>query len=525
MESMQIFAMVFNIPFSYRAAQLRNFFSELLECNGFNIFHYRHRPMCKRIYDDFNDIESKHPSKESACCCIISCKVESYHRLRSSYHLHHWKDDKNRSHPTQCFIYPIFCVTGNDDCTKHNLDREFTVKPCDDKKAGNLYMAFDDIMEFKEMQPPDVMPQGNVGTSSKIFLEYINSCRLPPLVIRKLNLKFKKEGGKYYTSVPYDYSGKQVSQSQPSAVPASAEPARTALRHKILNHTEYVEERQLQQKMQREEERNKPHRKLLTESDTASSSHTAAFPDQLKRTTCLHPFPVCFDSAHSSLVESDGETEEWDRHEAFHDDPANYERNKERLYEEKIELKWEKGGSGLVFYTDAQYWKKLEGDFDEQTTDDWDVDMSEYYEPGTGDKDAQDYIKMRAEDRLRGDIAHLEEVSAFDKPIGSFEQHTKGVGRSVLESQGWKDGQGMGRKEEGRAHIIDTDGQHPRDKRGLGFYGEKVARFVTPRGRKRVSDEAIISTKYDDPADTDESDNLLERKNPHNIKHRGLPKR
>lgn len=51
--------------------------------------------------------------------------------------------------------------------------------------------------------------------------------------------------------------------------------------------------------------------------------------------------------------------------------------------------------------------------------------MSEYYEPGTGDKDARDYIKMRAEDRLRGDIAHLEEVSAFDKPIGSFEQHTK----------------------------------------------------------------------------------------------------
>lgn len=60
-------------------------------------------------------------------------------------------------------------------------------------------------------------------------------------------------------------------------------------------------------------------------------------------------------------VDSDGETEEWDRHEAFHDDPTNYERNKERLYEEEIELKWEKGGSGLVFYTDAQYWKQLEG--------------------------------------------------------------------------------------------------------------------------------------------------------------------
>lgn len=59
--------------------------------------------------------------------------------------------------------------------------------------------------------------------------------------------------------------------------------------------------------------------------------------------------------------QSDEEAEEWDRHEQFYDDPANYEKNKERLFEEKIELKWEKGGSGLVFYTDAQYWKQLEG--------------------------------------------------------------------------------------------------------------------------------------------------------------------
>lgn len=45
----------------------------------------------------------------------------------------------------------------------------------------------------------------------------------------------------------------------------------------------------------------------------------------------------------------------------MYDDPSNQERNKERLYEEEIELKWEKGGSGLVFYTDAQYWQAQEG--------------------------------------------------------------------------------------------------------------------------------------------------------------------
>ena len=64
-------------------------------------------------------------------------------------------------------------------------------------------------------------------------------------------------------------------------------------------------------------------------------------------------------------------------------------------------------------------------DFDEQTTDDWDVDMSEYYEPGTGDKDARDYIKMRKEQRARDDLANLEELSSFDKPIGAFEKHTR----------------------------------------------------------------------------------------------------
>lgn len=55
------------------------------------------------------------------------------------------------------------------------------------------------------------------------------------------------------------------------------------------------------------------------------------------------------------------ECEEWERHEALHDDPSNQERNEERLFEQEIELKWEKGGSGLVFYTDAQFWKQQEG--------------------------------------------------------------------------------------------------------------------------------------------------------------------
>jgi hypothetical protein len=45
---------------------------------------------------------------------------------------------------------------------------------------------------------------------------------------------------------------------------------------------------------------------------------------------------------------------------------------------------WDKAGAdALVWHTDAYYWSKQEGDFDEQTTDDWDVDYSEHFGYGT----------------------------------------------------------------------------------------------------------------------------------------------
>ena len=89
-----------------------------------------------------------------------------------------------------------------------------------------------------------------------------------------------------------------------------------------------------------------------------------------------------FERAGSESGDDNDTCEEWERHEAMYDDVTNQGRNKDRLFEEEMEVVWEKGGSGLVFYTDAQYWHEQEGDFDEQTTDDLNVDMSAYYEDG-----------------------------------------------------------------------------------------------------------------------------------------------
>ncbi len=59
--------------------------------------------------------------------------------------------------------------------------------------------------------------------------------------------------------------------------------------------------------------------------------------------------------------DDDDTCEEWERHEALHNDVTRQERNDERLFESEMEVTWDKGSSGLVFYTDAAYWKELEG--------------------------------------------------------------------------------------------------------------------------------------------------------------------
>lgn len=77
------------------------------------------------------------------------------------------------------------------------------------------------------------------------------------------------------------------------------------------------------------------------------------------------PRPAVWSQTHGSpflpFSQDDDRCEEWERHEALHEDVTRQERTTERLFEEEIELKWEKGGSGLVFYTDAQFWQEEEG--------------------------------------------------------------------------------------------------------------------------------------------------------------------
>ena len=103
------------------------------------------------------------------------------------------------------------------------------------------------------------------------------------------------------------------------------------------------------------------------------------------------------------------------RRQLFNPDDYNYQAGtKERLFESPQEVTWDKGSSGLVFYTDAQYWASLKSD-EERNCDDWDVDMSTYYKDGKPDLDGSHLMEMREQDNLKQGIS--KQKSVFKKRI------------------------------------------------------------------------------------------------------------
>ncbi|MFT7800443.1 G patch domain-containing protein 3 [Arapaima gigas] len=488
-----VYFAVSNIPVKFRSADLRNYFSQFIEDKGFLCFHYRHRPevlkdptVVRRIEDT---AEEQGPSaaagedgaaqtkasgrREKTCCCIVSVRAEEAERFLKMYGGNQWIDSKGDWLGRRCVLKRIKVSENMDESdfpykTRSELKRHIAV-------TENFTEA--DLRSLPEMNPPALMPAGNVGTPVTVFLQLIQACRLPPRLIRKLGLTFPKTGSRRrYGNVPFQYQDTCTIRPEEESVYTAggveiSGPGRIAPPHlgpQRPNISPPVEE--------------------------------SCLPD--------------VEESESDADDDNDRCEEWERHEALHEDVTSQERSKERLYEEEIELKWEKGGSGLVFYTDAQYWQEEDGDFDEQTADDWDVDMSVYYDKDGGDMDARDYVHMRYERRQR---EGLERGSNAQHPMGSFEKFTKGVGRRVMERQGWKEGQGLGSSQLGMAEALEGEGQHPKCKRGFGYHGEKLSSFIP--AKKQCSD-FLISTVYDQPRSVDQGDILLRRQPPTSMKYR-----
>nr|XP_046256170.1 G patch domain-containing protein 3 [Scatophagus argus] len=495
-----VYFAISNIPVAFRSADLRNYFSQFIESGGFHCFHYRHRPEVLRESDGPENTvcgegeegsfrssteETDHVTKNGSvkkqlvksCCCVVSVHNKEADRFVRMYAGNHWINSKGNWLARRCIIKRVKVADDGD-------DGSFPYKTkYEQRHRVSLTKRFTeaDLKSLSELNPPALMQNGNVGTPTKVFLHLIQSCRMPPRLIRKLGLTFPKtSSSRRYGNVPFQYQDSQT-------VPAREETVLTASGHEISGPGTLAAPPSRQRRLADDTEK--------TETDEPQNEEEE-------------------EDAQSNADDDDDCCEEWERHEALHDDVTSQERSKERLYEEEIELKWEKGGSGLVFYTDAQYWQEEEGDFDEQTADDWDVDMSVYYDKDGGDMDARDYVRMRYEKRLRDG---LEDRSGRNQSIGSFERFTKGFGRRVMEKQGWKDGEGLGHSQTGIPEALENDGQHPHCKRGFGYHGEKLVLHPVKKART----DFHISTVYDKPKSIDGDDTLLRRQPNTSMKYRG----
>ncbi|VIO94199.1 Uncharacterized protein BM_BM4866 [Brugia malayi] len=345
-----------------------------------------------------------------------------------------------------------------------------------------------DFRSFIELKPPSLMPFGNVGTPTSFFLEQIRLCKLPPMVLRKLGIQTKKRRGKY-AAVCFKYSGSE------EATVIDCEEEKISSSYSNLN--------------------------LCTPEEIADNKFRLRNVDD---------------------IEYDGDSyEEWERHEILHDDVTEQERIKPRKYEIEQEVTWEKGGPGLVWYTDTFFWKKLEDgtDNDWKWADDWDVDYSIYYDRKEGDLDAKHSVEMMEDQKLRsGEVKHSvfkkktkkRHYESIERPLsavesigfGQFETHTKGIGSKIMKSWGWSPGLGLGAHNLGRLETVSVEmeegcAQTSNEKKGLGYRGEKLQRtgFFKPKNH-------TIATKYDqwDFVDNNNSISKVLRTEPNFMKYR-----
>lgn len=272
-----VIAFINHIPHQYRSSHLRNYFSQFIECGGFECFHFRHRPEFMReknksqtqkngVEDEVGntartaggsggnnnltdgskaeiragesqiknsrnpidnirtishqDTTTTHDTQNTSsenysnntsnttitsnsilvnkCCCIVKLSPENYHRFEKMYHKKHWLNARNEIMKSSCSI------------TKFTPAQE--PKSCFDLKDGlSALMSYEKLKSLPELNPPSVMPHGNVGTPTSTFLSLVNKCLLPASIIKKLNLRFpKQKSKKIYSQVPFDYGNEIV---------------------------------------------------------------------------------------------------------------------------------------------------------------------------------------------------------------------------------------------------------------------------------------------------------------------------
>ena len=235
------FCVVFNIPNEFRSKDLRNYFNEMIESKAFNCFHFRHRPQNVKTFDDNNEDNGQKTKQKKLFCCVIDIKTERMDEFIDKYNNKFWVDfESGLDFNFKCFIKRIKIIDQKSELSSDSTQN--SVKSMDlfrktielnstkakhmnkelinrlkaktiekeinlNEKSAELMLTLTEVKSLRELNPQkDIMPNGNVGTPSEVFLKLIRECKLPPPVISKLDLQFPKSmRQRIYSKVEYKY--------------------------------------------------------------------------------------------------------------------------------------------------------------------------------------------------------------------------------------------------------------------------------------------------------------------------------
>lgn len=213
---MLVCCVISNIPASFHSSDLRSFFSRFTESKRFHCFHYKHRPEIRPSTDVINkesllgDVDAtarctgiekgddgscEDQRRSETCCCVIRLDESHLRELQSVYSGKHWVDRTGTYLRRKVKISRLRLID--------DKNTEAEVSP----SSEEIIFHLSDCERLPELNPPNLMPQGNVGTPTSHFLRLIQACRFPPRLIGHLGLVFNKSHcRRKYGAVPLDYS-------------------------------------------------------------------------------------------------------------------------------------------------------------------------------------------------------------------------------------------------------------------------------------------------------------------------------
>ena len=206
-----------NVPSSYHSADLRTFFVDFIEKEAFSCFHFRHRPEYDRIKlpkesdvidedgvtgEKTNNVNANKPSSDTvtkgkSLCCVVVVKNTHVDQFVDAYNGKHWTDTNGNQMKQKARVVPL-----NTNVPKDTSSTNQSMSAVEQLKV-------EDVASLPELNPPNMMPQGNVGTPISVFMKLIRTCKLPCHVIKKLKLTFPTSASKRkgcYGAVPMEYA-------------------------------------------------------------------------------------------------------------------------------------------------------------------------------------------------------------------------------------------------------------------------------------------------------------------------------